>query len=271
MKISNIVSRRNRILLRELVVTDFKLRYQGSVLGYMWSILKPLFMFAVLYIIFGVILNIGKGVEHFPVYLLAGIVLWNFFAEATNQGKNAITSRGDLIRKISFPRYIVVISVTISALINLFINMAIVGVFMFINKVEITPLIALLPLLIIEVYVLALSVAFLLAAANVKLRDVGHLWEVFLQAAFYATPIIYPLNMVVEKSETLAKLLLLNPMAQIIQDVRYVTINQEQTITVHTLFGSMMYLMIPLAIVVLIAICSGLYFRSCSSNFAEDL
>ncbi|MEO7905056.1 MAG: ABC transporter permease [Candidatus Saccharimonadales bacterium] len=271
MKLSNIFSRRNRILLRELVGTDFKLRYQGSALGYMWSILKPLFMFGVLYLVFAVILNIGKGIEHYPVYLLAGVILWNFFAESTNQGKNAIVSRGDLIRKISFPRYIIVISGTISALINLFINLAVLAVFAIINGVEFTPLIFLAPLILIEVYILSLSVAFFLAAANVKLRDIGHIWEIIMQAAFYGTPIIYPLNQVVEKSEFLAKFLLINPMAQIIQDFRYLTVNSKQTLTVFNTFDSVIYQAVPFILVILIATGAGLFFKARSKTFAEDL
>src|SRR5450759_5410806 len=129
MKLSNIFSRRNRILLRELVITDFKLRYQGSVLGYAWSVLKPLFLFAILYVVFGLLIKLGS-IEHFSVYLLLGIVLWTFFAEATNQGLASIVGRGDVIRKISFPKYIIVLSSTISALVNLFINLIIVAIFM---------------------------------------------------------------------------------------------------------------------------------------------
>ncbi|RKW02124.1 MAG: ABC transporter permease, partial [Candidatus Saccharimonas sp.] len=96
MKVTNLLQRKNRILLRELVVTDFKLRYQGSVLGYLWSILKPIFLFIILYIVFDKFLGLGKQVEHYPVYLLVGIVLWNFFSEATVQGLQSIVSRGDL-------------------------------------------------------------------------------------------------------------------------------------------------------------------------------
>ena len=110
----NVFKRKNRILLRELVVTDFKLRYQGSALGYMWSILKPLFLFAILYLVFDKFLSLGRAIEHFPVYLLLGIVKWNFFAEATSLGLQSIVGRGDLIRKVNFPKYIIVISGTIS-------------------------------------------------------------------------------------------------------------------------------------------------------------
>ena len=115
----NFLGRKNFILLRELVVTDFKLRYQGSVLGYIWSVLKPLFLFAILYIVFVHILRLDRGIPHFPVTMLLGIVLWSFFTEATSNGLGSIVNRGDLIRKLNFPKYIIVISGTISSLINL--------------------------------------------------------------------------------------------------------------------------------------------------------
>ena len=115
MKLSNIFSRRNRILLRELVETDFKLRYQGSALGVFWSVLKPLFLFTILYLVFDKFLGLGRDIEHFPVYLLLGIVIWTFFTEATIQGLQSIVSRGDLIRKISFPKFIIVVYSTVSA------------------------------------------------------------------------------------------------------------------------------------------------------------
>ena len=156
MNFSNILSHRNRILLRELVVTEFKLRYQGSVLGYLWSLLKPLFLFAVLYVVFVHYLRFGADIEHFPIYLLLGIVMWSFFTEATTQGMQAIVSRGDLIRKINFPKYIIVVSGTISALINLIFNLLVVFVFMMINHVDIKSTILLLPLNILEMYVLSL-------------------------------------------------------------------------------------------------------------------
>lgn len=271
MKLSNIFSRQNRILLRELVVTDFKLRYEGSVLGYLWSILKPLVMFSVLYVVFDVILRIGKGIDHFPVYLLLGVVLWSFFTEATNQGRSAIVSRGSLIRKINFPKYIIVISATVSALINLFINLTVVGVFVLINNIPVGPLALLLPLLIVELYIFALAIAFFLSAANVKFRDIGHLWEILLQAAFYATPIIYPLNLVMEKSETVAYVLLLvNPVAQIIQDARYVLVNQEQTLTVANTLG-LSYMMIPFAIILALSLFTVGFFKKKSKYFAEDI
>jgi ABC-2 type transport system permease protein len=99
--------RYSAILLRELVITDFKLRYQGSVLGYLWSLLRPLFMFVVLYLVFTVFLPTAKDIPHKPVYLFLGIVLWNFFNEITTGSVGSILGKGDLLRKINFPKYVI--------------------------------------------------------------------------------------------------------------------------------------------------------------------
>lgn len=272
MKISNILSRRNRILLRELVVTDFKLRYQGSVLGYLWSLLKPLLLFTILYVVFVVFLRFdkGSGIDHFGVYLLLGVVLWTFFTEATSQGMSAIVSRGDLIRKINFPKYIIVVSGTLSALINLALNMLVVFGFILFNGVTIHVSMLLLPLIILELYIFSLALAFLLSALYVKYRDISHLWEVFLQGAFYATPILYSVGMVAAYSHTAAQLLLLNPVAQIIQDARYNTITHK-TETTWSMINSDWIPLIPYAIVIIMIILASWYFRKSQAYFAENV
>lgn len=269
MKLSNVFSKRNRVLLRELVVTDFKLRYQGSVLGYAWSLLKPLFLFAIMYVVFGLLVKLGT-IEHYAVYLLLGIVLWTFFSEATNQGMTSILSRGDLLRKINFPKYIIVLSTSISALINLALNLIIVFVLMAFNGVEVTALSPMLILYVIEIYLFALGLAFFLSALSVKYRDTAHIWEIIMQAAFYATPIIYPLSVVVERSELAAQILLMNPVAQAIQDARYYLITDQST-TIATLFSSPLYVLIPLGIVVFVFIGGILYFKKNSKQFAENI
>lgn len=267
MKLSNILSRRNRILLRELVVTDFKLRYQGSALGYAWSILKPLFLFAILYIVFDKFLRLGRDIEHFPVYLLLGIVLWTFFAEATNLGLQSIVSRGDLIRKINFPKYIIVVSGTISSLINLAINLLVVLVFILFNGVVLSWSALLIFPLILELYIFSLAIAFLLAALNVKFRDVSYLWEIVMQGAFYATPVIYPLQMVLVQSVFAAKLLLLNPVAQIIQDARFALVTPD-TVTIWNTVGGWK-IIVPFAIIIVLLIAASVYFKKNSKHFAE--
>src|SRR5688572_25470451 len=123
MLVQNTLSKQNRALLRELVATDFKLRYQGSVLGYAWSLLRPLLLFCILYLVFVQFLKIDYGVPHSAVYLLLGIVIWNFFSEMTSQSLGSIVGRGDLIRKIRIPRWIIIISSSLSALINFGLNL----------------------------------------------------------------------------------------------------------------------------------------------------
>lgn len=262
-----VFSKQNRALLSELVRTDFKLRYQGSVLGYAWSLLKPLLLFLTLYIVFVKFLKIGSDLPHFPIYLLFGIVLWTFFSEITQQGLSSIVGRGDLIRKIRIPRWLIVLSASISALINLGINLLVVLVFMFINKTDLLVTSLWLPLLLLQIYILGLGVALILATAYVKYRDISHIWEVVLQAGFYATPILYPLTMI--HNATYQKLLLLNPMAQAIQDARYALVT-HQTITASTL-GSHGLRYITVGLSILILVIGILYFRKEAKNFAEDL
>lgn len=270
MNLSNILSRKNRILLAELVRTDFKLRYQASTLGYLWSILSPLLLFAILYVVFDRFLGLGRNIEHFPVYLLTGIVLWRFFQEATNNGLKAIVQRGSLIRKINFPKYIIVISGTVSSLINLGLNLLVVMVFVLIHGVELSWSALWIFPLILELYIFALAIAFFLAAINVKFRDIGYLWDVFLQAAFYATPIIYPLSMVMSQSELAAKILLLSPVAQVIQGVRYNLITHDAT-TMTQLTDSPIWLFAPFVIILAIAVLGAWYFRRSQGKFAEEI
>ena len=261
--------RKNAILLRELVKTDFKLRYQNSVLGYLWALLKPLLMFAILYVVFTKILRFGDGIPHYPVYLLVGTVFWNFFTECTFLGIHAIEVRGDLIRKVNFPKYIVVISATSTALINLLINVGVILIFALINGC--TPSLAWLLIVpsIIELYLLALGISLWLGAINVKLRDIGSIWEVITQALFYAVPIIYPISMVTGVSEIAAKVILINPIAQTIQDVRY-NIVTDQTVTTWGYAGTA-WGIVSIIVVIAILLFGAFYFKKRSKRFAEEV
>lgn len=257
------------ILLRQLVITDFKLRYQSSALGYMWSLLRPLMLFAILYVVFAMFLRLGDSIPHYPVYLLTGIVLWNFFAEVTNNSVTAIVDKGDLIRKLNFPKYVIILSTTFSAFINLLLNLIVVAVFIWLSGVDIHPSALLASLFIAEIFVFALATGFLLSALFVRLRDINYIWEVIMQAMFYATPIIYPLTLVSDKWPEIAKLLLLNPVAQAIQDVRYLVIT-DQTQTLYNL-GGVYWTLVPLGIVVVTSIVAVTYFKKRSPHFAEEV
>lgn len=269
MKIPRVWNKRNLVLLQELTKTDFKLRYQGSVLGYLWALLRPLLMFAILYIVFAKLLRFGDDIPHYPVYLLTGTVLWSFFTECSQQGIQAMVSRGDLIRKISFPRYIITVSTTLTAVINLLINLLVIVIFALVNGVTPSWTWLLVVPLIFELYLLALGIAFLLGSINVKYRDIGSIWDVIIQALFYAVPVIYPISMVAATSSWAAKVILLNPIAQVVQDVRWSLITPVTTTTLS--FVGAWGELLAIGLVVIVFIIGALVFRKRSRFFAEEI
>lgn len=257
-------------LLQQLVITDFKLRYKGSALGYVWTVLKPLALFAIMYLVFVNFLRFGAGEKHFAVAMLLGIVLWNYFTEVTMNGMSAIVAKGDLMRKLSFPRYVLVIAGSFSAVISLGINLVVVGILIAINGVELTPRALLIIPVIMQLFLLSLAVAFLLGTLYVKLRDINYIWELFLQIGFYATPVFYSILMVVQYSPEIAKLMLLNPMAQIIQDARYALVDPSY-LTTWQAFDGGPYAFIPLVFVALLLVVAVAVFRRASPHFAEEI
>ena len=215
-------SRENKILLKEMVKTDFKLRYQGSLIGHLWSILKPMMLFTIMYLVFVRFLRFDDGTPHYAIGLLIGMVTWNFFSEATNMGMMSIVSRGDLLRKLNFSKEIIVISSVVGASINYAINMVVVFIFALVNGIQ--PSLGFLTIfpLFVELFLFSTGIAFVLASLFVKYRDIGPIWEVVMQAGMYATPIIYSLTFILQRGQvTVAKLMMLNPLAQIIQDMRH--------------------------------------------------
>lgn len=260
-----------RSLLRQLVITDFKLRYQGSVLGYMWSLLKPMMMFGVLYVVFTYIIPTGKDIPHFPAYLLLGIVIWTFFIESTTMGLGSIVGRGDMIRKVSVSKVSIVLASIVSAGVNFVLNLVVVGLFMFFNhaQVDFGRLWLLIPLLA-ELIIFVGGLALILSALYVKYRDFAPIWEVILQVMFYATPIIYPLQMAVSQNVSIAKILSLNPLAQVIQDARDILITPV-TLTTHDILNPIVGFAIPLLAVPLLAVIGWYYFKSRAKYFVEDL
>lgn len=264
----HLYSKQNRALLAELVRTDFKLRYQGSVLGYAWSLLRPLFMFLILYLVFAVVFKVGDNIPNFPIYLLLGIVLWNFFQEMTQQSLGSIVGRGDLIRKIRIPRWMIIVSASVSALINLGLNLLVVMLFVFISGMDLLATSPLLLLFIIEIYIFALGIGLLLSALFVKYRDISYIWDVFLQAGFYATPILYPISLITNVN--IQKIIFLNPMAQAIQGARNVFVTPE-TITINNAWNNQWAFLIPVTIVFATLVIGVLYFKREAKDFAENL
>ncbi len=257
-------------VLRRLVIADFKLRYQNSFLGYLWSLMKPLAMFAILYVVFVGVFNVGNAVPHYASYLLLGIICWNFFAEVTVVSLVSIVARGDLLRRIYFPRYTIVLSVVVSALTNLLLSMAVLAVLMVLDGVGFTWKILYSPLLFVELILISGSIGFILSALYVKLRDLNFIWDVVMQGAFYATPVVYPLHLLANRNELIAKIIIMNPLAQCLQDLRYVLIS-DHTMTVGGLFGNEYVRIAPLGILLMCIWFSWYIFRRRSPRFAENV
>lgn len=252
-------------LIRQLAITDFKIKYQGSLIGYAWSLVKPLAMFGVLYLVFTVFVRIGSSIQHYPLYLLLGIVLWTYFADATITSMRAIVDKSDMMRKVYFPRISIILAASISTGLTLLLNFAVVVVFMVIGKISPSWNMLLIIPLLFELFVLCLGIAFILSAMYVKYRDIGHIWEVVLQLLFYASAIIYPLQIVPLRYQ---KFILLNPITQIIQDARYVLVTKESITAGMRLPAP--FQLIPYVIPLVLVVFGYMYFTRASKNFAEN-
>lgn len=226
-------------------------------------------LFGILYVIFALVIKSGDGIPHFPVYLLLGIVIWTFFTDMTQQSLGSIVGRGDLIRKIRIPRWIVVFSSSLGALINLGLNLVVVIVAMLINHVPLQGSIVYIPFLLLELYLFGLGCAFFLSAAFVRFRDIQYIWEVVVQMGFYLTPILYAMSIIPERFQ---KLQLLNPVAQVIQDARYSLVTDHpKVITIWHLFDGGWYALLPFITVLIVLVGGIAFFRSQQNSFAENL
>lgn len=278
METRGLLDKKNRVLLYELVKTDFKLRYQGSFLGILWSVLKPLLLFAVMYVVFVKFLKFTDGTPQYPIVLLLGISLWSFFTEATNVGMHSIVGRGDILRKINFPKYIIILSAMMSSLISLAINLVVVILMAIITvnttQVQFTSLVLMVPLNILQLFLLAFGLALFLSTLYVKFRDIGHIWEVVLQILFYSMPIIYPLSQVASYHVfgiEVQKLIMLNPIAQAIQDIRHNLISPTTMPTTWSTIDNVWLAAVPIVLTVLIMVIGAVYFARNSKRFAETM
>lgn len=250
-----------------LAYLDFKLKFFGSVLGYAWQLVRPLMMFAVLYVVFSQILRFGDT-PNYPVVLLSGIVLFSFFSDSTNSAVGSIVERESLVRKIAFPLLTCPLASVTSLFLTLVLNYLVVlgfalavGVTPTIRWLEIGPLLVLL-------YIVAAAVGTGLSAIYVRYRDMRPIWEVISQVLFYASPVIYPIEFI--PSEKLQKLIMCNPVAMIIEQMRHATVDPSAPSAVHVL-GSWWMLAIPLGITVLLAVFGYVAINRMAPRIAEEI
>ncbi len=249
-----------------MALTDFKLKYSGSILGYLWSLVKPLLFFGVLYVIFTYFFNVGRGIPNYPVYLLVGIVMWTFFAEATMGAMHAVVNRGDLIRKVNFPRIVIVLAAVITASLTFILNLVIVALFLWINKINPGFSVFVFGLTVGEFIIFVTGVGLILATLFTKFRDFAHIWEVSLQILFYAVPILYPISLI---PNGLGKLIMINPLAQILQDARWALVSPN-VVTSWKMLGLPVAFAVP-ALVLFILVFGIWFFQVSAKNFAEEV
>jgi ABC-2 type transport system permease protein len=182
-------------------------------------------------------------------------------------GVTAIVGKGDLIRKVNFPKYVIILSVLTSGLINLALTSIVIVIFMIAGHVPVTFHALLLIPLLLEMILIALTAAFFLSTAFVRYRDVSYIWEVIIQASFYATPILYALTRVPHR---FSRIIILNPFAQVIQDSRYVLITHS-TQTISTIYHNKWMWAVPIGATLILFVVSATYFKRRSSLFAEEV
>jgi ABC-type polysaccharide/polyol phosphate export permease len=251
-----------RELIWILAKTDFKLRYHGSVLGYVWGLLKPLLLFLIMNFVFSSLFNPrGTGAQYYSLQLLTSLVLWTFFAEGTAAGMSSLLNKAQLVTKIYVPRWTLILASTLnSALIFLMNLIVIVAFFAYKHFLPSFESILLFVLYSILVYVIILAFALLTAPLYVKFRDLVLIWEVLLTALFYATPVFYPLQLL---PAYIQKVLLINPMAFIIH------FNKEGLINNH--FANIYQNLGLFAFVVVIFLISIASYRKFIPRVAEDI
>lgn len=246
--------------------SEFKLKYEGSALGYVWSILKPLGLFGMLYVVFGRFFKLSNGAPHYPIYLLLGIVLWTYFQDATKLGMESIVKRATLISKLAFPRVIIPLSITVSSAITFGVNLIAIAVLIAANRIVPGPKWFLILPLLVELYCVTLGVTFILATLFVRFRDVGQVWELVLQLLFYGSPIIYAASLLPTWFQRISYL---NPFVQVAQDVRSIVVPSTATITAAHVYGSSLGELIPISVALVLLVGGYLLFRREEPWFAE--
>lgn len=256
-----------------LATTDFRLRFFDSILGYAWTLLRPLFLFGVLYLVFTTLLPVGDSVPFYGVTLLVGIVSWQFLAEATSQSVRSLVARENLVRKVDFPRLAVPLATVLTALFNYVLALVPVMIFLLAAGGGITWRFIELPFLVVALFVLAFSLALSLSALFVRYRDVEPIWDVVMQAGFYLSAVIFPIEIVIQKAADvghpwLARAVLCNPFTAILQQMRHAVVSPAQQSTTQALSW---YVVIPIAIVLGLLALGYTIFSRAAPKIAEDL
>ncbi|HXV06111.1 MAG TPA: ABC transporter permease [Solirubrobacterales bacterium] len=251
-------------------VTEFKRVYFGTILGYLWSLVRPLMLFGVLLFVFTHVFRVGSDqVEHYPVMLLIGIVLFTFFQESTNNAVTSVVTQEGVVRKTQFPRLVIPLSTVLTGAFNLGLNFLVVMVFVFAFGVDPTWTWLLLPIAFFLFFTLTAAVSSALSALYVRFRDVAIIWMVVAQVLFYGTPILYPVTAF--EDPTTEHLLMINPLAVIFEQVRVWVLAESQAPTAAEAAGGALHLLPALLIFLGLCAFAVWIFKREAPRIAEDL
>jgi ABC-2 type transport system permease protein len=254
-------------LLWLMSVTEFRRTYFGTVLGYLWSLVRPLMLFGVLLFVFTKIVRIGSEVPDYPVLLLLNIVVFTFFQEATNSAVTSVVTQEGIVRKTQFPRLVIPLTVVVTSLFNLGVNLIIVFIFILAWGVDPAWTWLLFPVAIAALFIFTSAVSMVLSVLFVRFRDVAIIWTVASQVLFYASPILYPASAI---PETYRRVIFINPLAPIFQEIRVWVINHGANSPAEVVGGAV-YL-IPAAVIFVGVCCLGVWlFDRDAPRIAEEL
>jgi ABC-2 type transport system permease protein len=257
-------------LLWLMSVTEFKRVYHGTVLGYLWSLVRPLMLFGVLLFVFTQVFRIGGNeVEHYPLMLLLGIVLYTFFQESTTQAVTSVATQEGIVRKTQFPRLVIPLATVLTCVFSLGLNSVVVFGFVFAFGVDPTWTWLLLPVAFLALFILTVAMSSALSVLYVRFRDTAIIWTVVAQVLFYGTPILYPVTAF--QDQTTERLLMINPLAVIFEQVRVWVLAEPQAPTAVEAAGGALYLIPAAAIFVGLCAFAVWIFSREAPRVAEDL
>ena len=260
-----------------LARTEFKLRFFGSVLGYLWTLMRPLMLFGVTLFVFTKVLNVNKGnpTAHYPEYLLESIILFTYFQEATAGAVPSLVGRENLLRRVRFPRLVVPLSVALTCLFNLGMNLIVVFIFILGSGVEPSLSWLELPVFVLLLVILSTGVGMLLSALYVRFRDIQPIWEVLLQLLYYGSPILYTVQTATKGNKHLlgipfSRILVANPLGAIITQARKALLTPSAPSAAQAI-GGVPRLLIPLGIIGVVFAIGLWYFNREAPLISEKL
>ncbi len=260
--------KRFKDLLWLMAATEFKRTYFGTVFGYLWSLARPLLLFSVLLLVFTQVFKVGSQLENYPVLLLLGIVNFTLFQEATQHSVGSVVGQEAIVRKTQFPRLVIPLATVLTSTFNYGLNLIVVTLFVLAWGVDPTWTWLLFPVLIALLVIFTAAVSVILSVLFVRFRDVGIIWGVLAQMLFYATPVLYPIELL--NNSTLERILMFNPLAPIFEQVR-VWVLEPSAPTAVEVAGGAVWLLPALTIYVGVCLFSVWIFNRDAPRIAEDL